>query len=104
MSFELKIILFDLILFGSHIQCVRKILQLQEAEENEYRNSFRAPVRDDSNSAGSENDSGFVVKGAPWEQKPKTAPNTASVEDFPQIAGSNHVPAATPDGAWGMKR
>lgn len=74
----------------------------------EYLNNFRVQKRDKTNPlAGNENDSGFVVKGAPWEQSqshPNVAPNTASVEDFPQIVGSNHVPASAPDGAWGLKR
>jgi hypothetical protein len=83
---------------------------MQDVIENEYRESLRSPQRDDgSNAGGSENDSGFIVKGGPWEQQqqpqqPQSAPNTASVEEFPQFAGYSHVPVATPDGPWGIKR
>lgn len=83
-------------------------LQMQDVIENEYRDSLRSPQRDDSNSAGgNENDTGFIVKGGPWEQQqqqPQTAPNTASVEEFPQFAGYSHVPVTNPDGPWGIKR
>ncbi|XP_020289119.1 vigilin [Pseudomyrmex gracilis] len=81
---------------------------MQDVIENEYRDSLRSPQRDDSNSAGgNENDTGFIVKGGPWEQQqqqPQTAPNTASVEEFPQFAGYSHVPVTNPDGPWGIKR
>lgn len=82
---------------------------MQDVLENEYRESLRSPQRDDGNVGGNENDSGFIVKGGPWEQQqqqqqPQSAPNTASVEEFPQFAGYSHVPVATPDGPWGIKR
>ncbi|XP_018054644.1 PREDICTED: vigilin [Atta colombica] len=80
---------------------------MQDVIENEYRESLRSPQRDDgSNIGGSENDTGFIVKGGPWEQQqqPQSAPNTASVEEFPQFAGYSHVPVVTPDGPWGIKR
>lgn len=82
---------------------------MQDVIENEYRESLRSPQRDDSNAGGNENDTGFIVKGGPWEQQqqqqqPQSAPNTDSVEDFPQFAGYSHVPVATPDGPWGIKR
>lgn len=82
---------------------------MQDVIDNEYRESLRSPQRDDgSNVGGSENDTGFIVKGGPWEQQqqqqPQSAPNTASVEEFPQFAGYSHVPVATPDGPWGIKR
>lgn len=67
----------------------------------EYTNSLRAPQRDEG--SGSENDSGFIVKGGPWEQQQQSAPNTASVEEFPQFGGFTHVPASVPDGAWGKR-
>lgn len=51
-----------------------------------------------------ENSTGFFVKGGPWEQQPQSAPNTASVEEFPQFAGYSHVPVTNPDGPWGVKR
>lgn len=82
---------------------------MQDVIENEYRESLRSPQRDDINAGGNENDTGFIVKGGPWEQQhqqqqPQSAPNTDSVEDFPQFAGYSHVPVATPDGPWGIKR
>lgn len=84
---------------------------MQDVIDNEYRESLRSPQRDDgSNAGGNENDSGFIVKGGPWEQQqqqpqPQSAPNTASVEEFPQFAGYSHVPVVTPpDGPWGIKR
>ncbi|XP_072749862.1 vigilin [Anoplolepis gracilipes] len=82
---------------------------MQDVIENEYRESLRSPQRDDANVGGNENDTGFIVKGGPWEQQqqqqqPQSAPNTASVEEFPQFAGYSHVPVATPDGPWGIKR
>ncbi|EZA55985.1 Vigilin [Ooceraea biroi] len=79
---------------------------MQDVAENEYRESLRSPQREDgSNAGGGENDTGFIVKGGPWEQQqPQSAPNTASVEEFPQFAGYSHVPVAAPDGPWGIKR
>lgn len=79
---------------------------MQDVIENEYRESLRLPQRDDGSVGGNENDTGFIVKGGPWEQQqqPQSAPNTASVEEFPQFAGYSHVPVATPDGPWGVKR
>ncbi|XP_060527573.1 vigilin isoform X2 [Cylas formicarius] len=48
------------------------------------------------------NASGFVVQGGPWEQ---SAPNTASVTDFPAFGRSNDQPPAAPiGGAWGTPR
>jgi len=80
---------------------------MQDVIENEYRESLRSPHRENGNNAGgNENDAGFIVKGGPWEQQqqPQCAPNTASVEEFPQFAGYSHVPVTTPDGPWGIKR
>lgn len=82
---------------------------MQDVIENEYRESLRSPQRDDINAGGNENDTGFIVKGGPWEQQqqqqqPQSAPNTDSVEEFPQFAGYSHVPVVTPDGPWGIKR
>lgn len=77
---------------------------IQDVLENEYREDMRPPQRDERNAGSNENDSGFIVKGGPWEQQPQTAPNTASVEEFPQFAGYSHVPVTNPDGAWGVKR
>ncbi|KAG7202071.1 hypothetical protein KM043_004746 [Ampulex compressa] len=73
--------------------------------DNDYRENFRMPHRDERTVSGNENDFGFVVKGGPWEQQQQqNAPNTASVEEFPQFAGYSHMPIVTPDGAWGVKR
>lgn len=81
---------------------------MQDVIENEYRESLRSPQRDDGNVASNENDSGFIVKGGPWEKPSHTwsqpAPNTASVEEFPQFAGYTPAPVTTPDGPWGIKR
>lgn len=53
-------------------------------------------------------DNGFVVQGGPWEQRspPITAPNTASVTDFPAFGNSsNNEATSTPiGGAWGSRR
>lgn len=72
------------------------------AHTYEYSNSHRTPQRGDEES-GNENDPGFVVKGGPWEQSPQSAPNTASVEEFPSFGGFTPVAAANPDGAWGKR-
>ncbi|XP_066146000.1 vigilin [Euwallacea fornicatus] len=48
------------------------------------------------------NPNGFVVQGGPWEQ---SAPNTASVTDFPAFGRSSEQPQAAPvAGAWGNRR
>ncbi|XP_043519288.1 vigilin [Frieseomelitta varia] len=73
---------------------------IQDVIENEHRENLRSPQRDERNSGNS----GFVVKGGPWEQQQQSAPNTASVEEFPQFAGYSHVPVTNPDGPWGAKR
>lgn len=57
-------------------------------------------------SNGGDNDNGFVVKGGPWEHdKPKIAPDTASVADFPTFVGhdSNQMPMNAPEGPWGRR-
>ncbi|KAI4494366.1 hypothetical protein M0802_009049 [Mischocyttarus mexicanus] len=78
---------------------------MQDVLENEYRENLRMPHHDEGGLTNNESDSGFIVKGGPWEQqKQQNAPNTASVEEFPQFAGYSHVPIATPDGPWGVKR
>lgn len=77
---------------------------MQDVEDNEYRENLRSAQRDERASGNNENDWGFIVKGGPWEQQQQSAPNTASVEDFPQFAGYSHVPVTTPDGPWGVKR
>lgn len=78
---------------------------MQDVLENEYRENLRAPHHEDGGLTNNEGESGFIVKGGPWEQqKQQNAPNTASVEEFPQFAGYSHVPITTPDGPWGIKR
>lgn len=78
---------------------------MQDVLENEYRENFRAPHHDEGGLTNNEGESGFIVKGGPWEQqKQQNAPNTASVEEFPEFAGYSHVPFSTPDGPWGVKR
>ncbi|XP_066586209.1 vigilin [Prorops nasuta] len=77
---------------------------MQDVQERNQREGLRSLQRDEGNFASNENDSGFVVKGGPWDQQPQVAPNTASVEEFPQFAGYSHVPITTPDGPWGVKR
>lgn len=77
---------------------------MQDVQENEMRNKFCVTQRDEGSLGGSENESGFVVKGGPWEQQQQTAPNTASVEEFPSFVGYAPVPASAPDGPWGVKR
>ncbi|KAH1009812.1 vigilin [Dendroctonus ponderosae] len=57
--------------------------------QNPQRNSMYKP-------------NGFVVQGGPWEQ---SAPNTASVTDFPAFGRSTEEPQAAPvAGAWGNRR
>ncbi|XP_011297299.1 vigilin [Fopius arisanus] len=80
---------------------------LQDLEEWQMRHSLtRGNKRESERPRGSESDSGFVVKGAPWEQNPpKSAPDTASVADFPTFVGhdSNQVPVSAPEGPWGKR-
>lgn len=81
---------------------------LQDIEERQIRQSLtRTTKRELERPRGSESDSGFVVKGAPWEQNapPRCAPDTASVADFPTFVGhdSNQVPVSAPEGPWGKR-
>ena len=84
-------------------------LQLQDLQESSiHAPTFRGAKRDGDRHHGGSNDSdnGFVVKGGPWEQQsPKSAPNTASVEDFPNFGGHDMTqpPMSTPDGPWGKR-
>lgn len=78
---------------------------MQDVLENEYRENLRTPHHYDGGLTNNVSESGFIVKGGPWEQqRQQNAPNTASVEEFPQFAGYSHVPIVTPDGPWGVKR
>ncbi|KAL2733690.1 vigilin isoform X1 [Vespula squamosa] len=78
---------------------------MQDVLENEYRENLRTPHHFDGGLTNNVSESGFIVKGGPWEQqRQQNAPNTASVEEFPQFAGYSHVPIVAPDGPWGVKR
>ncbi|XP_043666503.1 vigilin [Vespula pensylvanica] len=78
---------------------------MQDVLENEYRENLRTPHHYDGGLTNNVSESGFIVKGGPWEQqRQQNAPNTASVEEFPQFAGYSHVPIVAPDGPWGVKR
>ncbi|KAH0551211.1 vigilin [Cotesia glomerata] len=85
---------------------------LQDLEDRERTKSIRGGKHESDRPLGSnESDSGFVVKGGPWEQQqlsqqPRNAPDTASVADFPTFVGhdSNQVSVATPEGPWGKRR
>jgi len=65
---------------------------LQDVKENEFLRQYTmAPSRhydDDSQPPGSEN-KGFVVKGAPWDQK---APDTSSSLEFPAFGAAQAAP------------
>lgn len=77
---------------------------MQDMLDEEYRNSFlKKPSKPDTPAAKDPNDPGFVVKGAPWEQK---APNMESKEEFPSFGGpSAPAPASAPSvGGWGPKK
>lgn len=77
-------------------------------EEAELRASYQPghnSVRPDenenkSNVTPNSNSIGFVVKGAPWQQK---APDTASTEEFPSFGGGT---GSTPQYSvrWGTPR
>lgn len=93
------------------------LLELQEEYmldmdyERDYRPTHREEV-DDSNpfvstvnsnvnqNNGMPASGGFVVKGAPWEQK---APDTASTEEFPSF-GNSSVQTPTHSVPWGPRR
>lgn len=75
---------------------------MQDVLDEEYRNSFLKKSAPEPTPAKDSNDPGFVVKGAPWEQK---APNMESKEEFPSFGGPSTVPAAAPSsGGWGPSR
>ncbi|CAG9761158.1 unnamed protein product [Ceutorhynchus assimilis] len=84
---------------------------LQDVEEMETRDNLhtlnfhfdkRQPQQNAQRNRDSNNPNGFVVKGAPWEQ---SAPNTASVTDFPAFGRTVEQPQASPmAGAWGGRR
>lgn len=76
---------------------------MQDILDEEYRNSFLKKSKPDPPAAKDPKDPGFVVKGAPWEQK---APNMESKEEFPSFGGASVAAAAgTPSvGGWGPKK
>ncbi|XP_059485488.1 vigilin [Neocloeon triangulifer] len=74
-------------------------------EQMELQQYTRHPSRTDKDAAGGAGpgETGFVVKGAPWEQ-PQSTPNTSSIEDFPSFGGDNQGSAPTTSGPWGPRR
>lgn len=77
---------------------------MQDVMDEEYRNSFMKKSSPEPTPAKDSNDPGFVVKGAPWEQK---APNMESKEEFPSFGGPSVVAAAAAApsaGGWGPKK
>lgn len=77
---------------------------MQDMLDEEYRNSFLKSSKDakPAKEAKGPSDPGFVVQGAPWEQK---APNMESKEEFPSFGGAAAVGAAAPTvGGWGPKK
>ncbi|XP_049810317.1 vigilin [Schistocerca nitens] len=76
---------------------------LQDVAENERpdnRSIFGHDAEGSSSQGGS--NPGFVVKGAPWEQR---APDTASTSEFPSFGGGGDIPqSVAPAGAWGARR
>lgn len=88
--------------------------QLQDVEEMETREKLHTlnlnmhfdnpapPQNPQRNRSSGFKPNGFVVQGGPWEQ---SAPNTASVTDFPAFGRSTEQPQAAPvAGAWGNRR
>lgn len=81
---------------------------LQDVEDAEWRASYQPghnAARPDENEnknnvTSNSNSIGFVVKGAPWQQK---APDTASTEEFPSFGGGT---GSTPQHSvrWGPPR
>lgn len=83
---------------------------IQDVEEMETREKLHTLNFHFDNSSNSNNtqrsnrdaNNGFVVQGGPWEQ---SAPNTASVTDFPAFGRNTDQPQAAPvAGAWGSRR
>lgn len=83
---------------------------LQDVEEMETREKLHTLNFHFENSSSSQNtqknsrdpNNGFVVQGGPWEQ---SAPNTASVTDFPAFGRNTDQPPTAPvAGAWGNRR
>lgn len=76
-------------------------------EQLELEQYTRPSTRSDKEGGAGANpgETGFVVKGAPWEQ---STPNTSSIEDFPSFGGDNSgtaAPAApSTSGPWGPRR
>lgn len=80
------------------------IFQMQDMTESELReNRFTFNQNDGEGSlAQNVGGTGFVVKGAPWEQR---APDTASTSEFPSFGGGEETPRSiAPTGAWGARR
>ncbi|XP_018320346.1 vigilin [Agrilus planipennis] len=79
---------------------------MQDVQEQELRDSYRHSLSNAFNESPRDkktDDSGFVVQGAPWEQR---APNTASVTEFPSFgggSGTQEVQASPVSGVWGSR-
>lgn len=91
-------------------ECKEYLLNLveeytQDMLDEEYRNSFLKSTKEAKTPKEPKgpSDPGFVVQGAPWEQK---APNMESKEEFPSFGGAGAVgaPAAPSVGGWGPKK
>ncbi|KAF7274690.1 hypothetical protein GWI33_012635, partial [Rhynchophorus ferrugineus] len=79
---------------------------VQDVEEMETREKLHTlTINFDGHASQARNEpgnNGFVVQGGPWEQ---SAPNTASVTDFPVFGRSSIEPQVNPvAGAWGNRR
>lgn len=80
---------------------------VEEQDENPFANVGRNDNNAGNNNqnintggGGNVNAAGFVVKGAPWEQK---APDTASTEEFPTF-GNTSIQTPTHSKVWGPRR
>lgn len=73
-----------------------------ETRKNLHTLNFHFEHQPSGGARGRDNPNGFVVQGGPWEQ---SAPNTASVTDFPAFGRNTEQPQAAPvAGAWGGRR
>lgn len=73
-----------------------------ETRKNLHTLNFHFEHQPSGGARSRDNPNGFVVQGGPWEQ---SAPNTASVTDFPAFGRNTEQPQAAPvAGAWGGRR
>lgn len=81
-------------------------------DKEQYVHPSNRAGGDAHKNGGANNDKGFVVKGAPWEQNGHhefSMPDTSNMEDFPTIGSSNSNTAIAVNGgsgssAWGPSR